>query len=195
MASLRQDDWQYVSPTLLLDQRGREVHLVHGEPKLLQKKLEEALEEQHEKQIIESVLKREEVSEQEKDLINKFGIDFEATRKALRSKRTKRRSKHIITQLAAGAYPIGKRLRKIGVEAKACCPICRGAVDELGHRLWYCPGLKELRDKWLPVDLQNWAKAGGQTTLLAMACLGVLTETTPKASEEVTQKWQIKLGN
>ena len=65
LASLRQVDWQYVSPTLLLDQHGREVHLVHGEPKLLQKKLEEALEEQHENQIIESVLKRGEVTEQE----------------------------------------------------------------------------------------------------------------------------------
>ena len=46
LASLRQVDWQYMSPTLLLDQHGREVHLVQGEPKLLQKKSEEALQEQ-----------------------------------------------------------------------------------------------------------------------------------------------------
>ena len=65
LASLRQVDLQYFSPTLLLDQHGREVHLVHGEPKLLQKKLDGALDERREKQIIESVLKREEVAEQE----------------------------------------------------------------------------------------------------------------------------------
>ena len=135
-------DWQYINPTTLLGNHGREINLVEGEPKLLQKKLEDTLGEQHEKQLSEAVLKMEETTETEKELIQNFGIDFEATRKALRSQRTTRRSNHIITQLAAGAYPMGKRLLRIGVKAFSSCPFAKrqtihchtGSGTAQGHR-------------------------------------------------------------
>ena len=95
-----------------------------------------------------------------------------------------------ISQMTTGTYPIGRHLRKIGVKAYPTCPCCKAAEDTIQHRLWHCPELKELRDEHIPVDVQRWAKAGGQHELLACMCLGTKEYKDETATAEVTQKWQ-----
>ena len=104
--------------------------------------------------------------------MKEYGIDFAATRKALRERSTTKRAAHIITQLAAGTYPIGSRLQKIGFMTDGICPLCEEGPDTLPRRLWRCSELEAAREKYMPEGVVSWAKAGGQHTMLGMFCLG-----------------------
>ena len=87
---------------------GEEVELHHTDPKQLRHKFEHAFVAGHEQAATEAVLKRDHVREADKEKIKYYGIDVEATKKALRSGKTKGRARHLITQLASNTYPMGR---------------------------------------------------------------------------------------
>ena len=143
--SLQELGWQYVGPTLFLNNHGEEIKLTEGEPRRLQQLMERTLEEQHEAAVVQALHRRKGVTESELKQVDEYGIDFEAIRKAVKSKKTSRRGAHIITQLAAGTYPVGARLKQIGVHTDMLCPLCEDGEDTVKHRVWHCPGLAEAR--------------------------------------------------
>ena len=140
------------------------------DPKELRKKMEQRLQRLNEIEVEKMVQNRHGCNEAEAKNAQEHGIDFEATRRALRSKKTGARAKHLISQLCAGTYPLGRQLRKCGVKVLATCPFCKNGEDSLQHRLWCCPTLEQERQAWIPDDVQQWAKRGGKETLLANMC-------------------------
>ena len=117
------------------------------DPKELRRRMDQRLQRMLEEEVEKMVQARHACTEAEGLKVKEFGIDFEATRRALRSKQTTPRAKQIISQLAAGTYPIGRQLKKIGVKVLATCPCCKQAEDNLPHRLWECSALAELREQ------------------------------------------------
>ena len=89
--SLQELGWQYVGPTLFLNNHGEEVKLTAGEPRRLQQLMERTLEEQHEAAVVQALHRRKGVTESELKQVDEYGIDFEAVRKAVNSKKTSRR--------------------------------------------------------------------------------------------------------
>ena len=116
MVALESLGWEFCEPALFKDQNRDDVYLRTGDPKRLRKMLERRLEELHEQEVEKAAVNRHCCTEAQAAKVKEFGIDFEATRKVLRSKRTTRRAANIVTQLAAGTYPIGRHLNKMGGE-------------------------------------------------------------------------------
>ena len=160
LATLGHLGWTMLSPTILRTDQGEDLKLAEMDPKQVRSKLEQTILRQQEQLTEEAVVNRTACTAQEAANIKEFGIDFEATRKALNSKKTKSRAKRIIGQLAANSYPIGRHLRKIGIKAPADCPCCEKSEDTLDHRIWDCPALADIRSKHVAADIQKWAKEG-----------------------------------
>ena len=175
MKYLKELGWKLETPTTMRNQRGQPVLLAEGDPKRLKLMLQEALREQHENKVEERMIISGGCNEAELADLVENGIDFEAIRRVQRAKRVSNRAKHIVTQLAAGSYPIGARLRTIGVEVPNICPCCLEGPDTISHRCWSCPALTEQRARCIPAKVLKWAKAGGEHTLLARRCLGCET--------------------
>ena len=99
----------------MLDQHGTS-HLLHEEdPCQLKEHLEQAILEKLQADVEQTVQQRHVCTESEAKKVTEYGIDVGATRRALRSKKLTGRMKHVIGQLAAGTYPIGRHLRELGL--------------------------------------------------------------------------------
>ena len=173
LATLGHLGWTMLSPTILRTDQGEDIKLAEVDPKQVRSKLEQAILRQQEQLTEEAVVNRQTCTACEAANIKEYGIDFEATRKALNSKKIKSRAKHIIGQLAANSYQIGRHLRKIGIKALADCPCCKNSEDTLDHRIWDCTALADIRSKHVAADIQKWAKEGGRKTCIATMCSGV----------------------
>ena len=171
---------------------GESFKMTKGDPRQLGQRLEATLREQHEEAVCAAVVRRAGCSEEERRRVEAYGIDFVAVRRALRSKKTQGRSRHIISQLAANTYPVGRRLQKMGVRTTGVCPCCQEGEDTVRHRVWWCPALEEARERHFTPGMISWARGGGDTTLLGTMCLPANNMNYEAATLDTTQEWQFR---